>query len=304
MARTTTKSQAKPKTVKKSAAAKRAVSKTTVKAATRPAKTVTTKVSTKAYLYQSQLIQKIAIGAFVVLGIVAFTWMSKDARAAFGLSYMVRDQVASQLQNITVFAPAIRTIAEVPVLWLLAAFLGVSALFTLLNLTLWRERYEAGVDSGINLVRWIEVGVTSALMVEIAALLSGITDIVVLKLIVGVMLLSALLGWLADRQNVTAGRVERSAYYLGLFAGGLPLLLIAVTVAATLFYGMIRSPWYVYALYAVIVLGFTDFAINQWFRYSRRGRWADNGFVERNYALIGLVTKVLFASVLILGFLK
>lgn len=304
MARTITKSQAKTKTTKKAVAAKRTVSKTTAKTATKPTKIAAPKVSTKAFLYQSQLIQKIAIAVFVILGIVAFTWMSKDARAAFGLSYMVRDQVASQLQNITVFAPAIRTIAEVPVLWLLAAFLGVCALFTLLNLTLWRERYEAGVASGVNLVRWVEVGVTSALMVEIAALLSGVTDLVVLKLIVGVVLLSALLGWVADRQNIAAGRVERSAFYLGLFAGVLPLVVITATAAATLIYGMIRSPWYVYALYAVILLGFTDLAINQWFRYTRRGRWADTGFVERNYVLIGLVTKVLFAGILILGFLK
>jgi hypothetical protein len=140
--------------------------------------------------------------------------------------------------------------------------------------------------------------------VEIVALLSGITDIVVLKLLAGTMLLSALLGWLADRQNITADRVERSAFYLSGFASILPFAVIAVTAVATVLYGMIRSPWYVYALYAVLLLGFTDVMINQSFRYKRRGQWANAGFVERNYVLVGLVTKALFVGVLILGFMK
>lgn len=304
MARTTPKSQAKTKTLKKPVAAKRTVVKKTEKKLAKPAKsTVAAKVSTKALVYQSQLIQKAALILFALLAAVAFVYMTNDTRS-FSLSYMVRDQVASQLQNLTVFAPAARTLAEVPVKWLLITLLAVSALFPILNLTVWKDKYETGAATGINLYRWIETGVTTGLMVEIAALLSGVSDIAVLKLLVGLVLLWALLGWLADRQNAAAGLAQRSAFYLSLFAGVLPFILIGMTAGATLLYGMIRSPWYVYALYAVLLLGFTDVVINQLFRYRRRSQWADAGFVERNYTLVGLITKVLFAGVLILGFLK
>jgi len=301
MARTTTtKSAAKTKTTKRTVAPKRTTTKSTTKKVT---KSAAVKVSTKLYTYQSQLIQKVSLAVFAALAVVAFLQMTNNTQA-FTLGYMVRDQVASQLSNTTVFAPALRVLADVQVRWLVLVLLAVSALFPILNLTLWREKFEAGAATGINLYRWLEVGVTSALMVEIVALLSGITDVLVLKLIAGTVLLSALLGWLADRQNLAAGRVERSGFLLGVFAGVMPLIVIAVTAVSTLLFGMIRSPWYVYALYAVVMLGFTDIVINQWARYKRRGQWADAGFVERNYTLVGLVVKALFVGVLILGFLK
>jgi len=297
---TTTKSSAKTKTTKSTVAPKRTTTKSTTKKVT---KSAAVKVSTKLYTYQSQLIQKVSLAVFAALAVVAFLQMTNNTQA-FTLGYMVRDQVASQLSNTTVFAPAIRVLADVQVRWLVLVLLAVSALFPLLNLTLWREKFEAGAVTGISLYRWLEVGITSALMVEIVALLSGITDVMVLKLIAGSVLLSALLGWLADRQNVPGGRVERSGFLLGVFAGVMPLVVIAVTAVSTLLFGMIRSPWYVYALYAVVLLGFTDIVINQWARYKRRGQWADAGFVERNYSLVGLVVKALFVGVLILGFLK
>lgn len=301
MARTTTtKSAAKTKTTKRTVAPKRTTTKSTTKKVT---KSAAVKVSTKLYTYQSQLIQKVSLAVFAALAVVAFLQMTNNTQA-FTLGYMVRDQVASQLSNTTVFAPALRVLADVQVRWLVLVLLAVSALFPILNLTLWREKFEAGAATGINLYRWLEVGVTSALMVEIVALLSGITDVMVLKLIAGTVLLSALLGWLSDRQNLAGGRVERSGFFLGVFAGIMPLIVIAVTAVSTLLFGMIRSPWYVYALYAVVLLGFTDIVINQWARYRRRGQWADAGFVERNYTLVGLVVKALFVGVLILGFLK
>jgi hypothetical protein len=303
MARTTTtKPQAKTKTTKKTAA-KRTTAKTTAKSVSKSSKASATKISTKLFIAQTQSIHKLALASFLALAIAAIAWMANDVRA-FSLSYMVRDQVTSQLQNATVLAPAMRIVAEVPFKWLLVIFLSVAALFQVLNLSVWRQRYEQEAEAGVNLYRWIEVGVTGALMVEITALLSGITDIMTLKFMAGLIVLSALLGWLADRQNAAGNRVERSAFYLSLAAGALPLVMILVTAVSTWIYGMIRSPWYVYALYAILILGLTDMAVNQWFRYTRRKQWADAAFVERNYMLIGLVTKVLFAGVLIIGLLK
>jgi hypothetical protein len=82
--------------------------------------------------------------------------------------------------------------------------------------------------------------------------------------------------------------------------GVLPWLLIAVSALTTYMYGLVRSPWYVYALYAVTLVGFGGLAFNQRQHYRRANQWKYE-VVERNYVLINLAVKAAFALILLAG---
>ncbi len=150
-------------------------------------------------------------------------------------------------------------------------------------------------------MRWVGWGITSALMVEVVALLSGVSDIFVLKLIAALMLITCALAWVAEKRNKQAGRPAWSEFVVSLFTGSLPWLLIGGYAVGTWVWGLIRYPWYVYALYAVLLVGFTMLTATQ---YKRINGWRNTLVVERNYLLVGLFTKAAFAVILILAFQK
>lgn len=212
------------------------------------------------------------------------------------VGYMARDVLQSADQ--TVFAPAVQTVMDVEIRWLVVATLLLSLVLPILYMTKLKEKYEAYLNKTRMVpFRWVDLAVTGSLMVATVALLSGVNSLPTLKLLGGLMVITAALGLIAERQNDKAVVPVKSAYYLSLFAGVLPILLFASYAIYTTVYGMVRYPWYVYALYAVILIGFGLIARN--LRMQIRG--ANYMIVERNYLAFNLLTKAAFAVVLIIG---
>src|SRR5690606_24745351 len=112
---------------------------------------------------------------------------------------------------------------------------------------------------------------------------------------------ACMLAWVAEKRNKQAGRPVWSEFVISVVAMLLPWLLIGGYAVSTWVWGLIRYPWYVYALYAVVVIGFGLLLTNQ---YKRISGWKNTLVVERNYLLIGLATKAAFGAVLILAFQK
>lgn len=242
-------------------------------------------------------LQRISVGVFILLALLAGYFM-KSTTINTTLGYLTHDDLASKTS--TVFAPAVHGIYDVNLRWVVVVIMVLSAVLPLLWTFRWRRQYEVNIDAEAMPQRWIDYAITSALMVETVALLSGIHDIMTLKVLAGMIVLSGGLAWLADRENRLADKAKWSAYVFSFVAGALPWVMIAVTAIATYFYGMIRSPWYVYALYAAVLLGFILTAWVQRRHYKRANQWKF-GMVERNYTLINLLTKAAFAIILIVG---
>jgi len=239
-----------------------------------------------------------AAGLFVLLALVAGYFMNTTSYS-LTLGHLAQDDLASRTH--TVFAPAIQSVYDVEARWLVVAVLLLSAILPVLYLTRLKDRYAQYVNTTRMLpFRWIDLAVTGALMTEIAALLSGVSDVPTLKLIAGVVVVAAVLGLIAERQNNAVAKPVRSAYITGIVTAVLPWLLIAAYAVATVVYGMVRSPWYVYALYAALLAGLALQARNQ--RMSLRG--ANYLVVERNYVAISILTKAAFAIILIAGLAK
>lgn len=302
--------QAKTKTTKKTTEAKIVPKKTVsnkVIAKSVKTNTTTKKVVVPAAVKRNKVVRStferlrglhlISAGVFALLALLA-GYFIKDTYFNLWLSHLTRDDLASR--TTTVLVPAVHSVYDINLRWIVVALMVLSAILPLLWTLRWKRQYKVNIDTQVMPQRWADLAITSAIMVETIAILSGTHDIMTLKLIGGLMAVTCLLGWLADKQNRLAVKTDWSAYALGLVTGSLPWLLIAVSAFATFFYGIVRSPWYVYALYATTLFGFVALAFNQRKHYRRANMWKYE-VVERNYVLINLLTKAAFALILIAG---
>jgi hypothetical protein len=293
MATTTKKStRAKTKTVAKK------VTKKTTAATTTVAKT---KVSIRRSA-ESQLRVLTVLTALVSLaGAVAAGLLMNTTSYQFVTGLMTRDELAST--TVTAFAPAVHVLAEVELRWIVVFIMALSAIVPLLILTRLKNRYQENLRQKVNLLRWIDMAVVSALILETIALLSGVNDVMTLKLVGGLVAVTCLLDWLSEKHHARQATTGRGVFILSVITGTLPWLLIAAYAIATPVYGMVRLPWFVYALYAATGVGFIGYCLNNW-RFLKAGAGADYEKTERNYLQLGLFVKAAFAIILIVGLQK
>lgn len=240
----------------------------------------------------------ITAGLLALLALAAGYFMNNTSYQ-LTIGHLAKDDLTSAANS--VLAPAAQAIYDVELRWLVVATLVLSLILPILYLTKLANRYAAYLNQTRMLpFRWIDFAVTGALIVETVALVNGTSDLPTLKLLAGVMVVTALTGLIAERQNDTARTPVRSAYFTSLFTGLLPLLFIAAYIVATVIYSTAELPWYVYALFAVALLQYVGWMRN--LRMHLRG--ANNLIVERNYLAISLLTKAAFAIVLIAGFFR
>ncbi len=232
--------------------------------------------------------------------IVATVLLMAPASQQLRVTHLAADQLASQ--TTTVFTPATHWLIDLSVRLALLVVLGLSAVASLLSLW-FKGAYRNWLGQRVSPLTWIALGgVVPGLMVEIAALLSGVQDLFVLKLIVGVTILSGLLGWVAQRSQAGRRRPDWLSFWLSVAAGALPWLIIAASAIATTLYGLIRLPWYVYGLYVVLIVASVAALLN--LRAELKAKSTDTTYSERNYLMISLLAKTSFALVLIAGFAK
>lgn len=264
-------------------------------AAKKPAKTKLTDV---------QLLRRLnGLSAFVhVAGAVAAGVLMGHYLQQVVTGLVVRDELASGKE--TVFVPAIHHLYDANLRWCIVVLLVVGAILPLIQLRR-RASYEALVKARRNPLRWADKALMSGVMLTVVAMLSGVQDFMTLKVIGGLIVVTALLGWLSERQNAESkAEPDYSAFGISLLSGALPWLIILAHAFATPVWGMIRYPWYVYALYAAVFIGSAAYAING-YNYVRRFRnWTNYAVVERNYLIIDVLARGSFAIILIIGLAK
>ncbi len=288
-------------TTKKSSKVNTKTTKKTASKITKANTVAKTKVSIRRSA-KSQLRMLTVLTALVsVAGAVAAGLLMNNTSYQFVTGFLTRDELASK--TVTVFAPAVHVLAEVELRWIVVFIMTLSAIVPLLILTRLKNRYQENLRQRVNLLRWIDMAVVSALIVETIALLSGVNDVMTLKLVGGLVAITCLLDWLSEKHHARQSTTGRGVFILSVVTGTLPWLLIAVYAVATPVYGMVRLPWFVYALYAATGIGFIGYCLNNW-RYLKAGTGADYEKTERNYLQLGLFVKLAFAVILIVGLQK
>jgi hypothetical protein len=240
-------------------------------------------------------------GLFAILAVVAGVVM-QPATYQVVLGYLTSDQLASRAVGTTVFARGQQAVMDVELRWVLVGLLILSAILPVLYLTRLAAQNKKAIKEKALAWRWLDLAITGSLLLAVSALLTGVQDLLVLVVVIGLGVLAAGAWRLAERDNVKARKPALLNYWIGVYVAALPWILIFGYMLTTLFYGAVRSPWYVYAAIAVVLLGFVGYALNQRFQYEgKRKQWKDYLFVERNYAVLNIAMKAVFAVVLIVG---
>lgn len=238
---------------------------------------------------------------YVLLAVAAVAFM-KDTSYQLTVGYLAKDALQSAQTGTTVLGPAAHAVWDVQLRYLVAAIMLLSAVVPVLYLTKLKNSYRQALDKKVAPWRWLDVGVTMAMVVGTVALLSGLSDIPTLKVVGLTIMITALLGWVAEKQ--ASGKRLPAAYAVSLLIGVLPWVIIVPYAVATVVYGSLVAPWYTYALYVTTVVAVTGLALNQYRQHRQLGKWSDYRYAEGKYLSFNLFGKVAFGLILILGLLK
>jgi hypothetical protein len=212
-------------------------------------------------------------------------------------SFLTYDRAAGKL------VPDPRTLFEVRIAPLVAAFLLLSAAAHWSLATFGRRWYEEELRRGMNRARWLEYALSSSVMIVVIAMLVGIYDVASLLLLFAANASMILFGWLMEVQNAKRERVDWTAYWFGVFAGAVPWLAIGIYLVGAAS-GPGGPPGFVYGIYSSIFVFFNVFALNMVFQYRRAGRWRDYLYGERVYMLLSLFAKSALAWQVFAGTLR
>lgn len=194
--------------------------------------------------------------------------------------YAAKDELASA--NSTVYGPAMQVFVTVELRYLIAAIFAISAVFSLLLATKLRSRYEAGVKAKVSSLRWLFIGAISALYLELASITAAVVDITTFKLVAGLVLITAILGMFAEKAN-QSNEKNFTLFYLSLFTGFLAWLPLVFSFIGTSLYGTTILDAYTYVLAAVLLIGFSSYAMTK-YRYIKNGADAKGYLqIEGNY---------------------
>ena len=186
--------------------------------------------------------------------------------------------------------PATRTVAEVPLAWLVAAFLFMSSAAHLIIATAGRARYERELAKGINRFRWVEYAFSASTMMVAIAMLVGIYDLATLSAIFILTAVMNLMGLVMEIINQGARRRNWLPFWIGCLAGVAPWIAVALYLASGAAYGS-PAPGFVYGIFGSIFVFFNCFAFNMVLQYKKIGKWSDYLYGERAYLLLSLFAK-------------
>lgn len=242
-----------------------------------------------------------------------------------GGQFLAMLAIASTAVAFAPFVPTVRPIIEnglftgieqtqvqlvsIPLAWVIASFLALSAVAHALAGWPLRSRYEGWLTRGMNPLRWVEYAFSSTIMIVAIAYLSFIRDVPALVAIAGCNVAMILFGWSMEAAN--EGRLNHpdwKHYIFGCVAGIAPWIGIFSILLA---YGAQPDlpdetgiPAFVYVIVGSLFVSFNIFAVTMVLQYRRIGPWRDYLTGEKTYMVLSLVAKSLLAWQVFSGTLR
>lgn len=229
---------------------------------------------------------------------LAVLLLSKDFKLPILSSYLNFDNASQTL------VPATKELFLLPLPWIIAGFLFLSALFHLIIATIYNNQYNADLEKGINKLRWVEYSLSASTMMIAIAMLVGIYDISTLLMIFGLVAIMNLMGLMMEVHNQTTKSLNWLSYWIGCLAGIIPWIAVGIFFWSAATYGSGDIPTFVYWIYVSIFLFFNCFAINMVLQYKKIGKWQDYLYGERAYIILSLVAKSALAWQVFAGTLR
>lgn len=223
--------------------------------------------------------------------------LSKNFHVPVTGNYLTYNEATKSLQ------PATKTLFDMPFVWLIVAFLLLSALAHIFIATVYSRSYNRNLSLGINKVRWVEYGLSASTMMVAIALLVGVYDASSLLMIFTLTAIMNLMGLAMEIYNQKREVTSWLAYLVGSFAGIIPWLVIVFYLWLGHSQGS-SAPTFVYFIFGSIFVFFNCFAINMLLQYKKVGKWKNYLYGERTYIWLSLIAKSLLAWQVFAGTLR
>ncbi len=227
----------------------------------------------------------LAMAGLHAIQATAIAWLSSDFALPINGSYLDFDNTTQSLvlMNTELFS--------LPLAWLIFAFFAISATAHLIIATIYRQKYEANLALGINKARWYEYSLSASIMIVAIAMLVGIYDLGSLIMIFTLTAVMNLMGLVMEVHNQSTTKTNWLSYNIGVLAGAVPWIVIAIYFWIANSYGVGEIPTFVYWIYGSIFVFFNSFAINMILQYKKVGKWHDYLYGEKTYIVLSLVAK-------------
>ncbi len=234
---------------------------------------------------------------------VAVVLLAQSSPFDITTNYLTVDSLASS-EGSPALVSATRTLFDINLAYLVAAFFFMSAIAHLIIATIYRKKYEENLKKGINKARWYEYGISASTMMIAIAMLSGVSDLSTLLLIFGTTLVMNLLGLVMEIHNQTTKNTKWISYVVGTISGLLPWVVVGLYLWGSNQYGEGDIPTFVYWIYGSIFVFFSSFAVNMYLQYKKIGKWSDYIYGEKAYMVLSLVAKSALAWQVFFGALR
>ncbi|MEK9156140.1 MAG: heliorhodopsin HeR [Patescibacteria group bacterium] len=198
--------------------------------------------------------------------------------------------------------PDQQTWFELPLGILVASFLFLSAIAHIVIATVYNQKYNAGLEKGINKARWVEYAFSSSVMIIIISMLVGIYDAAALIPVFLANVAMILFGWMMELHNQTTQKTDWTAFIFGCTVSIAPWLAVGLYLWSPGSAG--NPPTFVYWIFFSIFIFFNIFALNQYLQYKKVGKWSDYIYGERAYIVLSFAAKSLLAWQVFAGTLR
>jgi len=184
---------------------------------------------------------------------------------------------------------------------LLAAFPLISAVAHFLIAFPKNKDYNEHLKKGINPYRWYEYALSSSIMIWIIATFVGIWDFWSLSMIFVLNAMMIMFGYLMELINQKTEKTNWSSFILGCISGGFPWVVLFAYFGGAVASSEGSVPNFVYVIFAVYLVLFMSFAVNQVLQYRGIGKWKDYLYGERMYIVLSFVAKTLLVWLVFSG---
>ena len=206
-------------------------------------------------------------------------------------------------KNTMSLEPATKILFNLPLPILIAIFFFLSATFHFIIAIVKNKKYNNDLTLGINKFRWIEYSFSASIMMIAIALLVGVYDLMSLVMIFALTAIMNLMGLVMEIHNQTTQKTKWISYFIGVFAGAIPWVVIAFYFWLSADIGS-PAPTFVYWIFVSIFVFFNCFAVNMVLQYKKIGPWKNYLYGEKVYIILSLVAKSLLAWQVFAGTLR
>lgn len=231
---------------------------------------------------------------------VALVVAAKTYALPVTVTYLAKDTFASQEGKDAVYAPAVRHLLDLNITYALVAILLVAAIVHGMYATIYKKRYEAELEAGVNRLRWASYGVVVSGITTVVALTIGLNDVMVIAPVIVLVLLSCLAGLAVEVYAQRKNR-RRLALVIAGVAAVAPWALFATSISIAGVVSNDNLPAEAYGVVIAPVVALIMFAVAFILRFRGRGKWQQYMHAERSYSMVLFVLVTLVTWILFVG---